>query len=87
LIGLLLFNLSRAVIHDHRAFVRQADGTGLSLAMSVEVAYTPLIRTIDLLVDRAEPAPLPKTSLKSDLSLREGRMGLTALSRILEKLK
>jgi len=55
--------------------------------MSVEVAYTPLIRTIDLLVDRAEPAPLPKTSLKSDLSLREGRMGLTALSRILEKLK
>src|SRR5882762_2808670 len=26
----------------------------------------PRIRTIDLLVDRAEPAPLPKTSLKSD---------------------
>jgi CspA family cold shock protein len=30
------------------------------------MAYTPLIRTIDLLVERAEPAPLPKTSLKSD---------------------
>jgi cold shock protein len=30
------------------------------------MAYTPPIRTIDLLVDRAKPAPLPKTSLKSD---------------------
>ena len=69
------------------AFVRQVGGTGLSLAISVEIAYTPLIRTIDLLVDRAEPAPLPKTSLKSDVCLREGRAGLTALLRILEKLK
>jgi CspA family cold shock protein len=31
-----------------------------------------------LLVDRAEPALLPKTSLKSDLSPREGRAGAFA---------
>jgi cold shock protein len=40
-----------------------------------------------LLVERAEPAPLPKTSLKSDLSPREGRAGTFAHLRILEKLK
>jgi hypothetical protein len=48
------------------------------------MAYTPRIRIIDLLVDRAEPAHLPKTSLKSDLSPREGRAGIAHL-RILEK--
>jgi hypothetical protein len=41
-------------------------GIGLSLAIFAAIAYMPLIRIIDLLVERAEPAPLPKTSLKSD---------------------
>jgi hypothetical protein len=36
------------------------------LAIAGLMAYMPLIRTIDLLVERAEPALLPKTSLKSD---------------------
>jgi hypothetical protein len=67
-------------------FARAGRGTRLSLAFAPAVAYTPLIRTIDLLVDRAEPALLPKTSLKSDLSPCEGRAGLTAQLRILEKL-
>jgi CspA family cold shock protein len=38
--------------------------------------YTPPIRIIVCLVDRAEPAPLPKTSLKSDQAQREGRAGI-----------
>jgi len=55
--------------------------------MSAAMAYMTFIRTIDLLADRAEPALLPKTSLKSDLASREGSCGLSALMRILEKLK
>jgi hypothetical protein len=34
-------------------FARGGRGTRLSLAFAPAVAYTPLIRTIDLLVDRA----------------------------------
>jgi hypothetical protein len=36
------------------------------LAIRGGTAYTPPIRIIVCLVDRAEPASLPKTSLKSD---------------------
>jgi hypothetical protein len=55
--------------------------------MLAAIAYMHFIRIIDLLVERAEPAPLPKTSLKSDLSPCEGRTGLAAHVRILEMLK
>jgi cold shock protein len=34
-----------------------------------------------LLVDRAEPAPLPKTSLKSDQARDEGRAGVSAFAQ------
>jgi hypothetical protein len=44
----------------------------------------PRIRIIDLLVDRAEPAPLPKTSLKSDQARAKVVRALAHL-RILEK--
>jgi hypothetical protein len=56
----------------------------LPLAIFAAMAYMRVIRIVDLLVERAEPAPLPKTSLKSDLSSREGRAGLAAQMRILE---
>jgi len=55
-----------------------------SLAILDKAAYTPPIRIVVCLVDRAEPAPLPKTSLKSDYAFAKSR-GHCALLRILEK--
>jgi len=49
------------------------------------MAYTPPIRTIDLLVDRAEPALLPKTSLKSDQARAKVVRVAPEHLRILEK--
>jgi hypothetical protein len=63
----------------HGSAVHRAD---FWLAISGRDAYMPRIRIIDLLVDRAELAPLPKTSLKSDQARDKGRAGASAFAHL-----
>ena len=51
--------------------------TGISLLIAGEWRKRPSFELIDLLVDRAEPALLPKTSLKSDQARAKVRAGGT----------